>query len=131
MDPSTEEVATGRWQVGTELRARLRHVRWIGGGSGAGKSTVARRLADRHSLRLYSRDDVHADHTARTDPAEMPLTNAFRAMDMDERWVNRSPGEMLETFHWFHGEGFDMDSWKTSWRWSAPARTRSLMVVSS
>ena len=29
-------------------------------------------------------------------------------MDMDERWVNRSPETMLETFHWFHGEGFDL-----------------------
>ncbi|PXX69297.1 hypothetical protein DFR70_102986 [Nocardia tenerifensis] len=28
-------------------------------------------------------------------------------MDMDERWVNRSPAIMLETFHWFRGEGFD------------------------
>jgi hypothetical protein len=27
---------------------------------------------------------------------------------MDERWVNRSPAEMLETFHWFQGEGFDL-----------------------
>jgi len=30
------------------------------------------------------------------------------AMDMDERWVNRSPKDMLETFHWFRGEGFGM-----------------------
>jgi ABC-type glutathione transport system ATPase component len=29
------------------LRARLRHVYWIGGGSGAGKSTIARRIACR------------------------------------------------------------------------------------
>ena len=29
-------------------------------------------------------------------------------MDMDERWVNRSPEAMLETFHWFRGEGFDL-----------------------
>ena len=29
-------------------------------------------------------------------------------MDMDERWVNRSPTDMLETFHWFRGEGFGM-----------------------
>ena len=29
-------------------------------------------------------------------------------MGMDERWVNRSPETMLETFHWFQGEGFDM-----------------------
>ena len=26
---------------------------------------------------------------------------------MDERWVNRSPKTMLETFHWFQGEAFD------------------------
>ena len=29
-------------------------------------------------------------------------------MDMDERWVNRSPAVMLETFHGFQGEGFDL-----------------------
>src|SRR5919202_2466613 len=27
---------------------------------------------------------------------------------MDERWVNRPPETMLETFHWFRGEGFDL-----------------------
>ena len=32
----------------------------------------------------------------------------FTAMDMDERWVNRSPEVMLETFHWYRGECFDM-----------------------
>jgi predicted kinase len=40
------------------LRARLRHVYWIGGGSGAGKSTIARRVASRHGLRVYATDDV-------------------------------------------------------------------------
>jgi hypothetical protein len=30
------------------------------------------------------------------------------AMDMDERWVHRSPAVMLDTFHWFRGEGFDL-----------------------
>lgn len=29
-------------------------------------------------------------------------------MDMDERSVNRSPETMLETFHWFRGEGFGL-----------------------
>ncbi len=29
-------------------------------------------------------------------------------MDMDERWVNRSPSAMLKTFHGFQGEGFDL-----------------------
>jgi len=29
-------------------------------------------------------------------------------MDMDQRWANRSPRIMLETFHWFQGEGFNL-----------------------
>jgi hypothetical protein len=31
----------------------------------------------------------------------------FAAMDMDERWVNREPAVMLETFHWYRGEAFE------------------------
>jgi hypothetical protein len=27
---------------------------------------------------------------------------------MDERWLTRSPKEMLDTFHWYHGEGFNL-----------------------
>ena len=49
------------------LRDRLGHVYWIGGGSGAGKSTIARRLAARHGLRLYATDEVMRDH-ARLPP---------------------------------------------------------------
>ncbi|MFI8166327.1 hypothetical protein ACIGAN_08195 [Streptomyces sp. NPDC085931] len=86
----------------------MRHVYWIGGGSGAGKSTVARRLAGRYGWRLYSTDDAMADHARRAGAAEAPLLHAFLAMDMDERWVRRSPEEMLETFHWFRGEGFGL-----------------------
>jgi hypothetical protein len=83
-------------------------VYWIGGGSGAGKSTIARRLADRHGLRLYATDDVMADHAARSTPDDSPYLSAFMAMDMDERWLNRSPDTMLETFHWYRGEGFGL-----------------------
>jgi adenylate kinase family enzyme len=35
--------------VGAEA---LRHVYWIGGGSGAGKSTIARRIAAQHGLHV-------------------------------------------------------------------------------
>ena len=90
------------------LRKRLRNVYWIGGGSAAGKSTVARRIAARHGLSVYSTDDVMADHARRSSPEACPLLHEFMAMDMDERWVNRTPATMLETFHWFKGEGFDM-----------------------
>jgi hypothetical protein len=86
----------------------LRHVYWIGGGSGAGKSTIARRIAARHGLRVYATDDVMADHARRSSREDCPLLHRFMAMDMDERWVRRPPTTMLETFHWFRGEGFDL-----------------------
>jgi hypothetical protein len=36
------------------------------------------------------------------------MLHAFMAMDMDERWLQRSPAAMYETFHAFHGEWFDL-----------------------
>lgn len=90
------------------LPAQLRHVYWVGGGSGSGKSTMARRLATEHGLRLYTTDGVMKDHASRIAPADGPSLAEFLAMDMDERWVNRSPETMLETFHWFRGEGFNL-----------------------
>jgi 2-phosphoglycerate kinase len=90
------------------LRDRLGHVYWLGGGSGAGKSTIAGRLAARHGLRLYATDDVMPDHARRSTPEDVPFLSEFAAMDMDERWLLRSPETMLETFHWFRGEGFGL-----------------------
>jgi 2-phosphoglycerate kinase len=90
------------------LRERLQHVYWIGGGSCAGKSTIARRIAVQHGFRVYATDDVMADHARRSTNEECPLLHMFMAMDMDERWVNRNPKTLLETFHWFQGEGFNM-----------------------
>jgi 2-phosphoglycerate kinase len=90
------------------LREQLQHVYWIGGGSGAGKSTIAHRLAAQHGLHVYATDDVMPDHARRSTNEDSPLLHRFMAMHMDERWVNRSPKAMLETFHWFQGEGFNM-----------------------
>ncbi|HSE22782.1 MAG TPA: hypothetical protein VLB68_14040 [Pyrinomonadaceae bacterium] len=90
------------------LREQLRHVYWIGGGSAAGKSTIARRIARERGLRVYATDDVMADHARRSTTADCPLLHSFLSMDMDDRWVKRSPTTMLETFHWFQGEGFSL-----------------------
>jgi 2-phosphoglycerate kinase len=87
---------------------QLEHVYWIGGGSAAGKSTIAHRIAAQHGLHVYSTDDVMADHARRCSPEDCPLLRTFMAMDMDQRWVNRSAKTMLETFHWFRGEGFNL-----------------------
>jgi 2-phosphoglycerate kinase len=89
------------------LSSRLRHIYWIGGGSGAGKSTIAKRMADQYGLRHYSTDEKIRDHGRRTPPEECPFVCAFNKMDMDERWLNRSPETMLETFHFFRGECFN------------------------
>jgi 2-phosphoglycerate kinase len=92
----------------TALRRQLQHVYWIGGGSAAGKSTIAHRLAAQHGLRVYSTDEVMSAHARRSTNEDSPFLHTFMAMDMDERWVNRSPKAMLETFPWFQGEGFNM-----------------------
>jgi hypothetical protein len=92
----------------SDLGERLRHVRWIGGGSGGGKSTIARRFAAEHDLLLYATDDVMPDHAARSSAADSPYLHEFIAMDMDERWLERSPEVMLDTFHWYRGESFDL-----------------------
>jgi len=90
------------------VRERLSHVFWIGGGSGSAKTTVARRLADRYGMRVYDTDAAMPGHVRRLPPDEAPYLAGFAAMDMDERWVSRSPREMLDTFHWFRGEGFEL-----------------------
>lgn len=91
-----------------ELKTALAHVLWIGGGTGAGKSSVARLLAANYGLRLYHCDDAQASHTTRSNPDDHPLLHAFIAMTMDERWAKRTPEEMFQTFHGFQGEGFEL-----------------------
>ena len=86
----------------------LGHVYWIGGGSGSGKSTIARRIAAARGFHVYETDTAMRDHARRSTPEESPALAEFMTMDMDERWVNRSPEVMLETFQWFRGEGFDL-----------------------
>jgi hypothetical protein len=60
-----------------------------GSAAGAGKSTIARRIAARHGLRVYATDDVMPDHAHRGSREDCPLLHTFMAMGMDERRVNR------------------------------------------
>jgi 2-phosphoglycerate kinase len=84
----------------------LADLRWIGGGSGAGKSTVALRLGGRLGLPVVQTDVSLRAHAAAG--AGLPRVDAFVRMSMDERWVHRDPAEMLRTFPWFQGDGFDL-----------------------
>jgi hypothetical protein len=84
----------------------LADVRWIGGGSGAGKSTVAGLLGSRLGMPVVQTDlSLHPHATAMADDRRVA---AFVRMTMDERWVERSPAVMLESFPWFEGVGFDL-----------------------
>ncbi|MEL7213180.1 MAG: hypothetical protein AAGK92_10990 [Pseudomonadota bacterium] len=86
----------------------LAHVRWLGGGSGAGKSTVARRLAKAYDVAVYETDASMSDHAKRCSSTDCPQLAAFVKMSMDERWVDRAPEVMLKTFPWFNGEAFHL-----------------------
>ncbi|MEM7289300.1 MAG: hypothetical protein AAF412_02820 [Pseudomonadota bacterium] len=103
------EVCGTRSEVNTtnDHPSALSHVRWIGGGSGAAKSTIARRLAKAHDAVIYDTDAVMSGHASRCSEHLCPRLANFMRMTMDQRWVVRSPNEMLETFHWFEGEGFN------------------------
>jgi 2-phosphoglycerate kinase len=85
----------------------LDHVRFIGGGSGSGKTTIARRLAAEHGLHVHHTEPF-SRYVARTTPEDAPLLHAFLAMDMDERWLDRPPRVMRDTFHGFQGETFHL-----------------------
>ena len=75
----------------------LKRVLWIGGGTGAGKTTIAKAIAERHGLERYNYDWHDArDHSDRTRVDRHPTRAAFLAMSMDERWVIRSPEQMAE-----------------------------------
>ena len=88
------------------LRQALHNVYWIGGGTGAGKSTIAKKIAEEYNLKYYSTDQAMKSHAQRCH--NCPYLESFKTMSMDERWVHRSPKEMLDTFHWFRGEAFEL-----------------------
>jgi 2-phosphoglycerate kinase len=92
----------------TDLRQALAHVRWIGGAPDAGKTTVARRLAERLGWQLYLQDQFWREHGERATPERYPHYAAFVAMTMDERWVLRSPEEMAAGVVVNSAELFDM-----------------------
>lgn len=55
------------------LREQLQHVSWIGGGSAAGKSTIARRIADQFGLRVA----IEVDTTMTADDLAERVMDAF------------------------------------------------------
>ncbi|MET9023308.1 hypothetical protein ABZV93_25380 [Actinopolymorpha sp. NPDC004070] len=64
---------------------KLSNVLWIGGPAGAGKTTVARRLARRHGLRWYNSDSRTWIHRERARVAGVPVPDRGPAHNVYDR----------------------------------------------
>ncbi len=74
----------------------LRHVLWIGGPPGTGKTAVATRIARRHGLRWYGADTRTWEHRDRALGAGNATARRWEAMTPRERWERSTPAQMLE-----------------------------------
>lgn len=74
----------------------LRHVLWIGGSPGAGKSSVATRIARRYGLRWYSTDTRTWQHRDRALRDGSTAAQRWEAMTPQARWAASTPREVLD-----------------------------------
>jgi hypothetical protein len=74
----------------------LKHVLWLGGPPGSGKTTIATLLGRRHGLRRYSADTRTWEHRDRALREGHTAALRWEAMTAEERWERSSPVEMLE-----------------------------------
>lgn len=84
----------------------LSHVSWIGGSAGAGKTTLARRLAARHGLALYSCDACFEDHRRRADPRRHPRFHGLMDLPPARLFAPPAPARAQELL------GFYRDEWE-------------------
>lgn len=83
------------------------HVLWLGGSTCAGKTSVAKRLAAAHGLRVYHCDEAFAEHRRRARPDRHP--GFCRIMDLSgpELW-SRPVDEQVRDLLDFYADGLGM-----------------------
>ncbi|WFE41725.1 hypothetical protein [Micromonospora sp. WMMD998] len=88
------------------LASRLSHVRWLAGGTGTGKSTLARALAERHDVLIYDGDRGERGYVGRCNAAEQPYLWALLHASDAQRWNGRSAQDVFASMPSLHGETF-------------------------
>jgi hypothetical protein len=74
-------------------------VGWIGGGTGSGKTTVARALASRHGLRLFPIDAFWYAHSGLLSSGRLSSGRPCEPeLTPDEQWLGRPPQEQADAF---------------------------------
>jgi hypothetical protein len=86
--------ASGRVEDQQARAKAYGHVLWIGGSPCAGKTSIADALAAAHHGVAYHFDRMEMAHIARSTEATNPDLMAFLALDMEHRWLLRTPEEM-------------------------------------
>ncbi len=87
----------------SELSNRLTHVRWIAGGTGAGKSTLTRILFQRYDLAVYLGDVAERAWTPRFTPERQPHAWASLRLTTEQR-AQLSGQQRFDTMASRHGE---------------------------
>jgi len=79
-----------------ELQKRLAHVLWIGGGTDAGKTSLARMFAVRYGVRIYHFDQPSPTwETITISEDKYPYSFRWQKMTEEERWL-RSAEEQAQ-----------------------------------
>lgn len=79
---------------------------WIGGSACAGKSTIAKRYAEKHGFALYSCDEHLDRHLRRISARNQPAMHKISRMTFNEAFYIRSVQEQLNEYIEFFKEDF-------------------------
>ena len=91
----------------SKISQQLSHILWIGGSPCAGKSSIARLLAQQYNLQTYSCDDSYDAHLKRATPDKHPLMSNAAGMTWDQVWM-RPVGILVTRELAFYREEFEL-----------------------